>query len=682
MSILYGVGWDSEVDQVYDQDSMDSYQQDHTELCFDREYRWMTIELCIFIFVLYESFFSLGFERTLVSDISTFFRDYLSGKRNRLWIFPYIASTEASLMWASVFCRNKPVPPCDEWIASKEFLLWENSRDFYELDQIREREKDFDTNNRSEVEDFYTSFDPQGQLGIQISLNDTIKIQDQWVQHIRKYFTEQQSKKHDDENFSLSNDDESFLLSDEELNFDSGSEFSSDDFGDIFDQSSSSLTSDCESVSDTPTEKEKENMERLFTESCWNVYETFTRPFIQQNFNTPFQRMRKTLKVAFFFDEYYEQDGFGDGVVQNGIDLFWKSIQRIGIFTPKSKKYASLSLYDTDDQIFEHYEVSPSDWKALGMIMNFCFHHEYVFQIYQPPVFFKFLLYGSRAKITPKDVAWVDRERMIHLLSLYFMTDDQLKTTMLSFEDLQFGNHHQVAGNELTNKNVYDYIYLASKKMVFEDYDNGYTKPPFSVKNTRFNNYDIYTLLDALCEGFHTTVPDYKPTEFILYDKYYPTELIRNEDVLSLIRIKCDKGKDFQNMDGFKHNLDCKNVNEADEHILLNGCLCPINLLSHYILNADYKTLLAFLEFTTGTTTFVTNGKYINDIRSEITVDLIPLGPKENFNLPTAQTCTRTLIINYYINEYPGNKNPFRSIASFSEIMDTCLQEGMQFWTA
>lgn len=265
-------------------------------------------------------------------------------------------------------------------------------------------------------------------------------------------------------------------------------------------------------------------------ENAENVIRRFTHSLKQPMFNCTLQRNRHLLSVQFgsTVESIYEF-GQGHGVVQEALTLYWMSIAETGIFStvtsrkiqkyqldrvgkkdfaPSSENYhfddddelrESTSRFKskknkrknkhqknnhgvhsssirspsttsiTDSSVFIPTNVNSNHWFVLGLIMNHCMLNDYTFFIHQPPVFYKILLEGPDRQFDPCDMSHFSRKSAIHILNLFF-TSDQYLQDVLCLDMDEFTEQSPFLSGQVTMSNLEQYMYEFCKRSVLNEY--------------------------------------------------------------------------------------------------------------------------------------------------------------------------------------------------------------------
>jgi hypothetical protein len=243
------------------------------------------------------------------------------------------------------------------------------------------------------------------------------------------------------------------------------------------------------------------------------------------------------------------------------------------------------------------------------------------------------------------DLAEVDRDLTKQLTESLFMSSGILECLEIDFEDIGLPN----LSGPVSIKNIYFYVQMKIEKILLEGYD--------------------HKCLDAMHEGYKTTVPDYRPSYRMLWNilsfdnvkKITPSMLINSLQL----------GEDSVE----PHNAKCfSSINDkTKQHVCSanSSKLCPLSCLANYLESADLKTLQNFLKYVTSSTVFF-DGETPTNIYVQI--------QKADFEkLPEARTCSHTLILfekQVELPKTPEHAPPFQ----VETVNNLISNESSEFW--
>lgn len=332
--------------------------------------------------------------------------------------------------------------------------------------------------------------------------------------------------------------------------------------------------------------------------SSWaNIIKAFTT-VLQQPLLGKIVRNRFPLNVK-FQSENVQDIGIGEGVAQEALTTYWKAAHRLKLFEPEESRNTKI------------HKVKPLHWKTLGILLNHCVLHNYIFRVYKPLYFWKWVDNGPACELDILDMADHDREMCLQLTELLFMTPKELELLEMDYESIGY----DWLSGPVNSKNVQHFVLCKIKFMLLSGY------------NLRF--------LEALHEGYKVTVPEVRPSPRRLKIIFSPSEdTITANQIIKLMTVTEDSYGD--------HSKRCleKTIGGGKKHVcgyFEEATSCPFSCLVNYLKACTADQLKLFLQYVTGSSVLNTAG-----IKTRIYISMQKSNPVK---LPEARTCSKLLIL-------------------------------------
>lgn len=339
--------------------------------------------------------------------------------------------------------------------------------------------------------------------------------------------------------------------------------------------------------------------------------------------SSKFFKGRLTYKINCIFENLttmIQELGMGDGVVQEAISLFSKSIgmatHLYDIF--KGKNCDSVLKLEKTNNLWNN-----SFFFALGCLLRYCTIHRVEIFLPFPISFYKFLIHGNNAKFTLTDLYEIDPVKAIQFEKLLL----EKNASNVEDIDLNFSDLNKGMSGKVTIDNLYYYV---------DAYIQNF-----------FHNFTDSVFIHSLNRGYNVTKTDHELSHRHLWKYFSAPSFFEPEKIIQLLI--CD-GEDKT---GCKHSSECftklhffKKTNQK----------CLYSALSHFIRSSDQELLQKFYHFVTGS-------YVLHDVDHEneslLTFNII-VEIKNDSKLPSVLTCSRRLTLFTNKDKVFPNKDSFQ----------------------
>lgn len=335
--------------------------------------------------------------------------------------------------------------------------------------------------------------------------------------------------------------------------------------------------------------------------SLSKVIHVFTNSLKTFNRSGLYLRNRMSIPISFAVAGGTVKDvGYGRGLFQDAVTVYFQAVRMAGMFCRIGE----------DAGEYCHARLNENHWYCLGVLLNHCLLNDFLADFERPVHFWKILVNGpSDARFDLFDLYELDPKVAESMASLAFMGPDEIRNSYLDLQDVG----DPLLSGPVTGENVFHYARLWTRKKILDGYER------------RF--------LDAVHEGFKSTVPEYRPTPSLMRSTFSPEKTVTFDLLVMYFKAEgMEHPHTIDCMMTYSKAVDRWICSSASSHIIQ----CPVSCLGNFLRSADRETLSKFVRFITGSPLLGPLGP-----QSQIHVGTVRCDEPDY--LPTARTCHRYL---------------------------------------